>query len=111
MILFGSRPESKGVCRNWERFIDRLSRSSINLSRNDESLDMQTPHRRIREKASLTHTRDQFDMVALRTTSLSHNKRREIRRRRRRWENGVSTIKFLGTTLKNVTPSTPSWPR
>jgi hypothetical protein len=29
---------------HWARLIDTLSRSSINLSRNDESLDLQTPH-------------------------------------------------------------------
>jgi hypothetical protein len=36
-----------------------LSRSSINLSRRGESLDLQTPHNRSREKAAPTHkTRD-----------------------------------------------------
>jgi hypothetical protein len=96
---------------HWARLIDTLSRSSRNLSRNDESLDLQTPHSRSREKAAPTHTtRDQVEMVTLRTTSPSCNTRREMRRRRRTWENGVSTIKVLGTTPKNVTPNSPSWP-
>jgi hypothetical protein len=66
---------------HWERLIDTLSRSSINLSRKGESLDMQTPHSQSKEKASPTHTtRDQVDMVTLRTTSPSLNTRRAMRR-------------------------------
>jgi hypothetical protein len=95
---------------HWERLIDTLSRSSKNLSRKGESLDLQTPHSRSREKASPTHTkRDQVEMATLRTTSPSHNTRREMRRQRRTQENGVSTIKSLGTTPKNVAPSSHSW--
>jgi hypothetical protein len=95
---------------HWVRLIDTLSRSSINLSRRGESLDLQTPHSRSREKAAPTHTaRDREKMATLRTTSPSHNTRREMRRRRRTRENGVSTIKSLGTTLKNVAPSSHSW--
>jgi hypothetical protein len=45
----------------WSQLIDTLSRLSINLSRKGESLDMQTPHSRSRERASPNHTaRDQF---------------------------------------------------
>jgi hypothetical protein len=96
---------------HWARLIDTLSRSSRNLSRKGESLDLQTPHSRSREKAAPTHTtRDQVEMVSLRTTSPSHNTRRAMRRRRRTRENGVSTIKSLGTTPKNVAPSSHSWP-
>jgi len=80
------------------------------LKQNNESLDLQTPHSRSREKATPTHTAgDQVEMVALRTIRPSHNTRRATRRRRTR-ENGVSTIKFLGTTPTNVAPSSPSWP-
>jgi hypothetical protein len=44
----------------WARLIDMLSISSINLSRNDEILDLQAPHCRTREKETPTHTtRDQ----------------------------------------------------
>jgi hypothetical protein len=87
-----------------------LSILSRNLSRRGESLDLQTPHSRSREKATPTHiARDREKMATLRTTSPSHNTRREIRRRRRTQENGVNTIKALGTTLKNVAPSSHSW--
>jgi hypothetical protein len=96
---------------HWARLIDTLSRSSINLSRNDESLDLQTRHSRSREKAAPTHiARDQVKMDALRKTSPSRKTRR-VMRRRRTHENGVSTIKFLGTTPKNVAPSSCSWLR
>jgi hypothetical protein len=61
--------------------IDTLSRSSRNLSRRGESLDLQTPHNRSRAKAAPTHTaRDRANMATLRTTSPSHNARREMRR-------------------------------
>jgi hypothetical protein len=66
---------------HWARLIDTLSRSSRNLSRKGESLDLQTPHSRSREKAAPTHTtRDQVEMISLRTTSPSRNTRREMRR-------------------------------
>jgi hypothetical protein len=69
---------------HWARLIDTLSRSSINLRRKVESLDLQTPHSRSREKEAPTHTkRDQFEMAALRKTNPSRNTRREMRRRRR----------------------------
>jgi hypothetical protein len=61
-----------------------LSRSSINLSRRGESLDLQTPHSRSREKVAPTHkTRDRENMATLRTTSPSHNPRRVMRSQRR----------------------------
>jgi hypothetical protein len=61
-----------------------LSRSSINLSRRGESLDLQTPHSQSREKAAPTHkTRDRENMVSLRTTSPSHNPRRVMRSQRK----------------------------
>jgi hypothetical protein len=63
------------------QLIDTLSRSSINLRRKAESLDLQTPHSRNRETKAPTYTtKDQVDMVALKTTSPSHNTRREMRR-------------------------------
>jgi hypothetical protein len=96
---------------HWAGIIDTLSRSSINLSRNDECLDLQTPHSQNREKATPTHkVRDQVEMVALRKIRPSHNTSRAMRRRRKTWENGVSTIKVFGTTPTNVAPSSPSWP-
>jgi hypothetical protein len=95
---------------HWARLIDTLSRSSINLSRKGEILDLQTPHSRSREKVAPTHTRRaQIEMVTLRTTSPSCDTISAMRRRRT-WESGVSAIKSLGTTPKNASPSSPSWP-
>lgn len=97
---------------HWAWLIDTLSRLRKNLSRNDESLDLQTPHNQSREKETPTHTtRDQVNMATLRTIYPSHNTRREMRRRRRTRENGVSTIKVLGKTPTNAAPRSPSWPR
>ena len=48
-------------------------------------------------------------MDALRTTSPSRNPRMVMRSRRRTRENGVNTIKSIGTTPKNVTPSSHWW--
>jgi hypothetical protein len=95
---------------HWVRHIDMLSRSSRNLSRRGESLDLQTPHSQSREKVAPTHkTRDREKMATLRTTSPSCNTRRVMRRSKKDTENGVNTIKSLGTTPKNVTPSSHSW--
>ena len=47
--------------------------------------------------------RDRENMDTLGTTSPSHNKRR-VMKIRRTHENGVNIIKYLGTTLKNVSP-------
>jgi hypothetical protein len=50
-------------------------------------------------KGGPTHkTRDRAKMSTLRTTSPSRNPRRVMRSQRRTWENGVNTIKSLGTT-------------
>jgi hypothetical protein len=66
---------------HWARIIDTLSRSSKNLSRNSESLDMQTPHSRSREKDAPTHTaRYQLEMATLGTTIPSRSTRRTMRR-------------------------------
>jgi hypothetical protein len=90
--------------------IDMLSRSSKNLSRRGKSLDLQTPHSRSRAKVAPTHTtRNREKMATLRKTSPSHNTRRVMRSRRRTHENGVNTIKSLGTRPKNAAPSSPSW--
>jgi hypothetical protein len=71
----------------------------------------ETLHSRSREKVAPTHiVRDQVEMVTLRTTNPSRNTRTTMRRQRRTWGNGASTIKSLGTTLKNVAPSSHSWP-
>jgi hypothetical protein len=111
MVFFIDTFKQKWISQtslHWAQLIDTLSRSSRNLRRNDESLDLKTPHNRSKEKALPTHTaRDQVEMVTLRKTSPSNNIRREMRRQRRTRENGVSTIKFLGTTPKNVAPSNP----
>jgi hypothetical protein len=97
---------------HWVQLINVLSRSSINLSIRGESLDLQIPHNRRREKEPPTHTtRYKSKMATLRTTIPSCNRRRAMRRRRRTRENGVNTIKSLGTTLKNSTPSIHSWSR
>jgi hypothetical protein len=87
-----------------------MSRLSRNLSRRGESLDLQIPHNRTREKEALTHkTRDKEKMATLRKTSPSRYTRRIMRSRRRKWENDVNTIKVLGTTLKNVAPRSDWW--
>jgi hypothetical protein len=83
----------------------------MNLSRNDVSLDIQTPHSQSREKETPTHTTgDEFTMVSLSTIFPSHNTIREMRIQRRTRENGVSTIKVLDTTSMNDTPRSPSCP-
>jgi hypothetical protein len=77
-----------------------LSRSSINLSRRGESLDLQIPHSGSREKEVTTpQTRDRSKMATLRKTSTSHNLRRVMRSRIRTWESGVNIIKSLGKTV------------
>jgi hypothetical protein len=66
---------------HWARLIDMLSRSSINLRRNNESLDLQIPHNRSREKSTPTHkARDQVEMFSLKTICPSLNTRRATRR-------------------------------
>jgi hypothetical protein len=93
------------------RYVVKIEHN-INLSRRGESSDMKTPHSRSRENETLTHTtRYKKNMFTLRTTSPSHNTRRVMRSRRRTWENGVNTIKSLGTTPKNVAPRNHSWLR
>ena len=93
------------------RIIDILSISSISLRRNGESLDLQTPHSQRREKVSPTHIEShQVDMSMLKKTSPSRNTRISMRRQRRTRENGVSTIKVLGTTPNNASPSSPTRP-
>ena len=86
--------------------INMLSRSNINLSRRDVSLDLQTPHIQSREKATTTHTtRDRENMATLRKTISSHNTRWVMRSKKGTRESGVNTIKSLGTTPNNVTLS------
>jgi hypothetical protein len=66
---------------HWVRLIDMFSRSSRYLSRRGKSLDLQTPHIRIKAKESLAHIpRDKENMATLRTTSPSRNTTREMRR-------------------------------
>jgi hypothetical protein len=82
-----------------------LSRSSKNLSRRGGSLDLQTPHNRIKENETpICMERDRENMDTLGTTSPSYNIRRVMKIRRRTHENGVNIIQYLGTTLKNVSP-------
>jgi hypothetical protein len=50
---------------HWVQLIDMLSRSSKNLSRRGESLDLQTPHSRSREKVAPTHTTKDIEKMAL----------------------------------------------
>jgi hypothetical protein len=82
-----------------------LLRSRKNLGRRGASLDLQTPHSRSRERETPIYMeRDRENMDTLGTTSPSHNRRRVMKIRRRTQENGVNIIKYLGTTLKNVSP-------
>jgi hypothetical protein len=79
-----------------------LSRSRKILGRRGASLDLQTPHSRSREKETpIRMERDRENMDTLGTTSPSHNRRRVMKIRRTQ-ENGVNIIKYLCTTLKNV---------
>jgi hypothetical protein len=95
---------------HWVWLTDMMSRSSKNLSRRGESLDLQNPHNRRREKVAPTHTtRDREKMATLRKNSPRCNTRRAMRRQRRTQENSVNTIKSLGTTRKNVAPRIHSW--
>jgi hypothetical protein len=83
-----------------------LSRSSKKLRRIGESLDLRTPHNRSREKVAPTHkTRDRANMTSLSKTSPGRNKIKVMRSQKRTEESGVNTIKSLGTTPKNVAPS------
>jgi hypothetical protein len=55
MVVFIGTFEHKRISWTsllWARLIDTLSRSNINVSRNDESFDLQTPRRRSRENES-----------------------------------------------------------
>jgi hypothetical protein len=89
-----------------------MSILSINLSRRGNSLDMKTPDNLRKEIVAPTHaTRDRENMATLSTTCPRINRGRVMRSQRRTWENGVNTIKVPGTTLKNVTPTSHSWPR
>jgi hypothetical protein len=75
-------------------------------------LDLQTPHNQRREKEAPNHTtRDKENMATLRTTSPRCNTRRVMRSRRRTRENGVNTIKSLGTPSNNVSSRIHSWSR
>jgi hypothetical protein len=66
---------------HWERHIDTRSRLSRNLRTKGESLVLQTPYSRSREKEALAHIeRYQVEMATLKTTSPSCNTRREMRR-------------------------------
>jgi hypothetical protein len=90
--------------------IDMLSRSSRNLRRRGEILDIQSPHSLSREMETPTHKiRDRENMDTLRTTNPSRNIRTIMRSRRRTQESGLNTIKSLGTIPKNVTPSHHWW--
>jgi hypothetical protein len=65
---------------HWARLIDTLSRSSRNLSRRGESLDLQTPHSQSREKVAPTHTaRDREKMATLQDnqSKMQHKKGNE----------------------------------
>jgi hypothetical protein len=81
-----------------------LSKSSRNLNRRSESLDLQIPHRRSREKEAPTHrTKDRERMDPLRKPiSPSHKQRRVMRRQRKTLGSGVNSIKFPNITLMNV---------
>jgi hypothetical protein len=64
------------------------------------------------EKEAPTHIeRNRENMATLRTISPRCNTIREMKRRRKTWENGMNTIKYLGRTLKNVAPSSHLWLR
>jgi hypothetical protein len=73
---------------------------------------MKTHHIRSMVKVAITFKeKDKERMVNPRTTGLSHKQRRVKRSQRRTLENGVSSTKFLGTTLMNVTPKNHCWLR
>jgi hypothetical protein len=89
---------------HWESFIDMFSQSSINLNRRSESLDLQIPHSRSREKVAPTHRKkDGTRMEPLKKRSPSHKQIRVMKRRRKTLGSGVNSIKSPGITLMNVT--------
>jgi hypothetical protein len=66
---------------HWAQLIDTMLRSSINLCRNDESLDLQTLHSQNGAKATPTHIGgDQVEMATLRAIYPTCNTRRAMRR-------------------------------
>jgi hypothetical protein len=91
---------------HWERHFNMLSKSSRNLNRRSESLDLQFPHNRSRVKATPTHIKkDRVRMDNLRTTSQRRKQRRVMRRRRKTLGSGVNSIKSPGITSMNVARS------
>jgi hypothetical protein len=94
----------------WARLIDTLSRSSRNLSRKWREFGSANPSQPKQGKGNPNpHSKGPSQDGHPQDNQSKPTQRRAMRRRRRTRENGVSTIKVLGTTPKNVTPSSPSW--
>jgi hypothetical protein len=98
---------------HWEFFIDMMSKCIINLNRGISwSYTLQIHNKKSMEKVALTHrTRDKARKANHKTISPSHRKIRVMGRQRRTLENGVSSKKYLGTTLMNVSQNSHCWLR
>jgi hypothetical protein len=80
-----------------------LSKSSINLNRRSQILDLQIPHSRSKAKAAPTHIKKERErMDPLKTTSPSHKQGMVMRRKRKALGSGVNSIKSFGMTSMNV---------
>jgi hypothetical protein len=98
--------------RPWERAIDMMSKASIRLNKRHDSLGLQTPHSRSKEKVAPTcRTKGKARMNNLKTTSLNRKQRRTMGRQRKTPGSSVSSIRALAITSLNVTQSIHWWPR
>jgi hypothetical protein len=98
--------------RPWARPIDILSKSSRSLNKRHDSLGLQTPRSKIREKVAPTHrTKGRARMDSLRITSPNHEKRRTMRRQRKTLVNSVSSIRAPRITPLNFAQSSDWWSR
>jgi hypothetical protein len=91
--------------------IDMLSRLRKNLSRRGESLDLQTPHNRSREKATQPTKQGTKKIWPLSGQPVQAQHKKGNEKSKKDTGNGVNTIKSLGTTSNNVTPRSHGWPR
>jgi hypothetical protein len=87
----------------WAWPIDMLSKSSRSLNRRRDSLGLQTPHSRSREKVAPTRrTKGRERMDSLRKTIPNHKQRRTMGRQIKTLGNGVISIRSPSITSLNV---------
>jgi hypothetical protein len=96
----------------WERPIDMLSKLSRSLNIRCDSLGLQTPHSRSREKAAPTRrTKTRARVDSLRKTIPNRKQRRAMGRQRKTLGNGVSSIRSPRITWLNASQSSQWWSR